>query len=351
LSFKKVFELLKETFSEWSKDNAPRLAAALAYYTVFSLPPLLLIVIAIAGLAFGAQAVQGQIVNQIQGLVGQTGAEAIQTMIAGAAIQGPGTGIIATILGLGALLFGATGVFGQLQGSLNTVWEVTPRPNRGIWGFIQDRFLSFSMVLGVGFLLLVSLVISAALSAIGEGLKNLFPQFMALVQVFNFLFSFGLITLLFAMMYKFLPDAKIAWKDVWIGAAITALLFTVGRFLLGLYLGNSNVISTYGAAGSLVLILLWIYYSAQILLLGAEFTQVYARRYGSYITEENKPAPAPQPVTATAEPTPAPNLRPGPAHPKRPGNLESSPEYIIGMLGFILGAILGAIFGTRERKS
>jgi membrane protein len=278
---KAMFELLKKTFAEWNEDKAPRLAAALAYYTVFSLAPLLIIVIAISGLVFGREAAQGQIVGQIQGLVGEQGAQVIQTMIEGA--SKPSASILATIIGLATLLLGAGGLFGQLQDALNTIWEVQPKPGRGIFGMLQTRFLSFTLVVGTGFLLLVSLVLSAALQAFSGYLGGLFPNAGIVLQIVNILLSFAVITLLFAMIYKVLPDVKIAWSDVWIGAVATALLFTIGKFLIELYLGRSSTASTFGAAGSLVVLLLWVYYAAQILLLGAEFTQVYANQYGSHV--------------------------------------------------------------------
>jgi membrane protein len=277
---REIFQLFKEAFDEWNEDKAPRLAAALSYYTVFSLAPLLIVVIAVAGLFWGQEAVQGRLDEQIQGLVGRDGADMIQEIIVNA--RRPQESMVATILGLVTLLLGASGVFGQLQDALNTVWGVQPKP-RNILGTIQDRFVSFTMVLGVGFLLLVSLVISAALAALNNFFLNLLPGAEFLLQVINFIISFGVITLLFALIFKILPDVEIEWRDVGIGAAFTAFMFTIGKTLIGLYLGNSGVASTFGAAGSLVIILLWIYYSAQILLYGAEFTQVYARRYGSHI--------------------------------------------------------------------
>jgi membrane protein len=276
-----IIEIGKETFRDWSEDKAIRLAAALAYYTVVALAPLLIIVLAIAGFVFGKEAAQGQIVEQINALVGQQSGEAIQQIIANA--SQPKSGVVAGIFGIATLLFGASGVFGQLQDGLNTVWEVKPKPDRGVLGILKDRFLSLTMVLGVGFLLLVSLVLSALLSATGDYLKGVLPLPEILLQGLHFFISFVVITLLFAMIFKILPDVEIDWSDVWIGAVITALLFTGGKFLLGLYLGKSNVGSAYGAAGSLIVILIWIYYSSQILFLGAEFTQVYANKYGSLI--------------------------------------------------------------------
>jgi membrane protein len=277
--FKRVLNLFRQTFQEWNEDRVPRLAAALSYYTVFSIAPLLIVVITIASLAFDQAAVTGRLDEQIQGLVGREGADMVQEMIRNA--QRPAESTLATVIGVVTLLLGAAGVFGQLQDALNTVWGVEPKPGNGILKAIKDRFLSFTMVLGVGFLLLVSLVISAVLSGLHNFIAGYLPGAQFILQILNTVISFGVITLLFAMIYKFLPDLNIEWRDVWIGAAFTALLFTIGKLLIGLYLGNSSVASTYGAAGSLVIILLWIFYSAQILLFGAEFTQVYAHQYGS----------------------------------------------------------------------
>jgi membrane protein len=289
MKFNDTTQLFKTTFSEWSEDKAARLAAALAYYTVVALAPLLVIVIAIAGLAFGQEATQGQVVGQIASLVGQQSAEQIQGIIASA--SQPKSGTLATVAGIVTLLFGASGVFGQLQDGMNTIWEVTAKPGRGILGLIKDRFLSLTMVFGVGFLLLVSLALSAALAAVGKFLGELLPLPEVVMLILSFIVSFAVITLLFAMIFKVLPDVKIIWGDVWIGAAMTALLFTVGKILLGLYLGKSSVGSAYGAAGSIIVILIWVYYSAQILFFGAEFTQVYANRYGSHITPDEDAVP------------------------------------------------------------
>ena len=283
------FDMIKESFKGWREDGALDLGAALAYYTIFSLAPLLLIVIAVAGLVWGREAVQGQLVGQLQGVVGPQGSQAIQTMIANAGQHG--SGVIATIIGVATILFGATGVFVQLQSAMDRVWNVEPRPGGGVWSFVRTRLLSFGMVLGIGFLLLVSLVVATAVSAIGTWVTGMVPGAKVLIEVLTFLVSFGIVTLLFAMIFKILPDVKIAWRDVWIGAVVTALLFTVGKFLIGLYLARSSVASTYGAAGSLVVLLLWIYYSSQILFLGAEFTEVYATRYGSRIEPSKHAVP------------------------------------------------------------
>ena len=294
MGLKTSWEMLKQTGLDWVEDKAPQLGAALAFYSVLSVAPLLLIAIAIAGLVFGEEAARGEIVAQIRGMVGEEGAVAIQEMLAHA--RKPGAGILATVFGIATLLFGASGVFGQLQDSLNTIWEVRPKPGGGVWGFIRSRFLSFAMVLGTGFLLLVSLVLSAVLAALGNYLGGLLPGWAAFVQIANLLISFGVVTLLFALIFKLLPDVRIAWKDVWVGAALTAFLFTVGKFLIGLYLAHAGAGSAYGAAGSLVVLVLWIYYSAQILFFGAEFTQVYAKQYGSQIV----PAANAMPVTEEA---------------------------------------------------
>ncbi|MBW4579513.1 MAG: YihY/virulence factor BrkB family protein [Tildeniella nuda ZEHNDER 1965/U140] len=297
---KDVFKLLKDTVTEWQEDKVPLWAAALAYYTVFSLAPLLLIAIAIAGVVFGEDAARGEIVGQIQGLVGKEGATAIQSMIQNANRPGSG-GTIATVVGVVTLMFGASGVFGQLQDALNTIWGVKPKPGQGIKSFLQARFLSFAMVLVIGFLLLVSLVLSAALAAIGTFFNQLLPDVAIVGQLVNFLVSFGFITLLFAAIYKFLPDVNVAWKDLWIGAAATALLFNVGKLLIGVYLGSSGATSTYGAAGSLVVILLWVFYSAQIILFGAEFTQVFAKYRGSEITPSSHAVRLPRATQSSVE--------------------------------------------------
>jgi len=290
-----VVQLIKDTFSEWTEDKVPRLAAALAYYTAFALAPLLLIAIAVAGLVFGHEAATNQIGQQLSGLLGPSAAEAVNAMVQ-ASSANKGGGILASIIGVVTLLFASSGVFGELQDSLNTIWEVQPKPNQGILATLKQRFFSFAMVLGVGFLLLVSLVLSAALGALG-GLVGGDQANQSLVwKAINFVVSFGVTTLLLALIYKILPDAKVQWRDVWVGALVTALLFTLGKAALGWYLGRPGTTSTYGAAGSFVALLLWVYYSAQILFFGAEFTQVYAKAYGSKI----EPAENAIPVTDEA---------------------------------------------------
>lgn len=281
MNFRVLIRLIKESFREWQDDDASTLAAALAYYTSVSLAPLLIIVISIAGAVFGEEAARGEIVSQIQGLVGRNGAELIETAIENA--NQPQVSNFASIISIVILLFGASGVFAQLQKSLNKVWEVEVKSEEGLKNLVRKRLLSFSAILGLGFLLLVSLVISAALSGLNHYLSKLVPGIDFFWQILNFGISFAVITFAFGLMYRYLPDVKISWNDVKIGAIITALLFTVGKFSLGVYLGRGSFGSVYGAAGSLIIILVWVYYSAQILFFGAEFTQVYARRYGSRI--------------------------------------------------------------------
>jgi membrane protein len=276
-----LWSLLRETFAEWQRDKVSRLAAALAYYTTFSLAPVLVIVIAVASFLFEQRTVQTQVINQLQGLLGQNGADLVEEMLTSAQTQEGGLG--ASLISVVLLIVGASGLFIQLQDALNTVWNVAPKPDAGIWVLVRDRLLSFGMVLVIGFLLLVSLLLSAGLSAVSTLFGEAIASWALGWQLLNTAVSFGVITLLFGLIYKILPDAKIAWKDVWIGAAITALLFTLGKTAIGIYLGNSGVTSAYGAAGSFVVLLLWIYYSAQILLFGAEFTQVYAKRFGGDI--------------------------------------------------------------------
>lgn len=310
---KAFWNLLKATATEWNRDGAPRLGAALAYYAIFSLAPLLIIAVAISGSVFGREAATGQIVWQIQGLVGHDTAVAIQAMIDKS--DEPTTNVVTSLVGIVVLLFGASGVFGELQQSLNTIWDVKPKPDRGIWAAIKDKFLSFTMVLGTGFLLLISLVISAGLSALGGLITRMMPGMDILTQIINIVLSFAIITALFALIFKYVPDAHIAWRDVWIGGAVTALLFTVGKALIGFYIGYSSLSSTYGAAASLAVILLWVYYSAQILFFGAEFTQVFANTYGSRIRSQSNgrmthPSVGPQNVM---EDNPEPIITPGKA--------------------------------------
>jgi membrane protein len=281
MPFKELWPVAKETAKDWVDDDAATLAAALAYYALLSLAPLLVISVSVAGWFLGAEAARGQVSGELGSVVGTQAAQGIQAVVASA--EEPKKGIIGAVVGVVTLFLGASGVFGQLQTSLNTIWEVKPRSDRGIMGKVKDRFFSFTMVLGVAFLLLVSLVLSSVLSSLGSVLADTLPGGATVWQVINFGLSFGIVTALFALIYKVIPDAKVEWRDVWFGAAVTALLFAIGKQLLGLYLGKAAVGSSYGAAGSIVALVVWVYYAAQILFVGAEFTQAQARHRGARI--------------------------------------------------------------------
>jgi membrane protein len=272
--------LLKQTFSEWLEDKAPQLGAALAYYTVFSLAPLILVLLAIVGLIFQNDPAGAwrKITEQMSYFLDKSAVDVVQD-IAQKAAQ-PGKGLLATIIGIALALFGASGVFGQLQDALNTIWGVKAKPGRGTWGFLRVRFLSFAMVGGVCFLLLVSLTLESVLKGFSHYVQAALPGGIILATAVYWLFDLAVVILLFAIIFKFLPDAKIQWRDVWIGAALTAIFFAIGKWALSLYLGSGSAASAYGAASSLITLLLWVYYSSQILLFGAEFTQVYACRAG-----------------------------------------------------------------------
>ena len=286
MRWRNFFSLLGEAASESIEDKAMRLSAALAYYAIFSLAPLVIIVISIAGLIFGEEAARGQIAEQIRQLAGDRAAEAIQSLVQSA--SGKTASVFATLLGLVALLFGASGVFGELKDALNTIWGVAVKPGRPLLTLIRDRFLSFTMVLGTGFLLLISLVISAAVAALSTYMRHRLPLPAFVWESLDFVISFGVVALLFAMIFKVLPNVQIGWHDIRIGALGTAFLFTIGKLLIGFYLGTSSIASSYGAAGSAIVILLWVYYSACILFFGAEFTKVYARKYGSGIVPNKR---------------------------------------------------------------
>jgi membrane protein len=285
---------MKQSAASWSDDYAPSMGAALAYYTMFSIAPLLLIVISIAGFVYGEDAARGAIFAQLSGLVGNDGAIAVQGLLK--SVNKPATSIVATVIGLVTLLIGATTVFGELQDALNRIWRAPALIDKGgLWKLLRRRVLAFGMILGIGFLLIVSLLLSAALALIGTWLGPAFAGWEALLHVINFVFSFAVVTVLFAMIYKFMPRVDIAWRDVWLGAAVTALMFSIGKFLIGLYLGKSGVASGFGAAGSLVVLLVWIYYSTQIFLFGAEFTWVYANTRGSRRDDAAPPVMPPAP--------------------------------------------------------
>ena len=296
--------LAVQTVREVIDDDVPSLSAAIAYYTVFSLPPLLVVVVAVAGAVFGADTVQDALLGQASGLVGAEGGAAMRSMIENASSLGTGLG--AKAAGIAALLFGAAGAFGQIQKALNRAWEVE-EVRHGFVGFLVKRFLSFGVVLTIAFLLLVSLVVSAALASVGDIATSAIPSGVAqqVVHVLNAVASLGIITVLFAVMFKILPDAEIAWRDVWVGGFATALLFTIGKTAIGVYLGTADPGSAFGAAGALALILIWIYYSALIVLVGAEFTQVWSVREGRGIRpDDDEDATALHPLAAPRDPAP-----------------------------------------------
>ncbi|VTU39270.1 ribonuclease BN/unknown domain fusion protein [Variovorax sp. PBL-H6] len=280
MNLKHLYELCRQSVSAWVDDYAPSMGAAISYYTIFSLTPLLVIVIAIAGALFGREAAQGQIVEQISGLVGREGATAVEAMLR--SVSEPDKGLIAGLISAVVLLVGATTVFAELQSALDRIWHVPEREKpSGVWAVLRARLLSFGLILGLAFLLIVSLVVSAVLAAFGTWFGGLLPGWELLLHVLNLVISLAIMTLLFAMIFKLMPTATIAWRDVWIGAFVTALLFELGKFGIGLYLGKSGVNESFAAAGSLVLLVAWVYYAAQIFLLGAEFTKVYAHAHGS----------------------------------------------------------------------
>lgn len=279
MTFSELVAIVKEAGAHWVADKAPRLGAALAYYMIFSLAPLLVIIIGVAGLIFGQHSAEGQITAQIDHVVGHAGGEAIRAILDNASQSRQGG--FATILGIMMLVLGAAGVFGQLQDALNTIWEVQPKPGGGVWGWVRCRFLSLSMVLGIAFLLLISLIVSSALAAIGPLLGDWKMSYLG--QLITLLFDLIVISALFALIFKFLPDAEVAWRDVWLGALTTAVLFSLGKFLISLYIGRAGVTSSFGAAGALAALLVWLYYASLIFLFGAELTKAYANRHGSGI--------------------------------------------------------------------
>jgi membrane protein len=295
--------LAKQAAAGWMEDDAPSKGAAIAYYSMFSMAPLLFIMISIAGLFFGAEAVRGVVFEQVADLMGENGAEAVEEMLAH--VSEPKTGLWATAVGVVVLIFGATTVFAQLQAALDAIWEVPDEvakaeKQNAIWTFVKGRLLSFGLVLGLAFLIVVSLLLSAAMSALGKWWGPAFGEWETLAHLFNLAVGFGMLTVVFAAIYKIMPRADIEWRDVWVGAAVTAALFSVGKFLIGLYLGKSDIGSSFGTFGSIIIVMVWVYYSAQIFLLGAEFTWVYAHHSGS---RQQQAAP-------TDEPAPAEPVRP-----------------------------------------
>ncbi len=345
-----LFQLCKRAVTGWVDDFAPSMGAAISYYTVFSLAPLLVIVIAIAGLLFGREAVQGEIVGQLQGLIGREGALVVQGLIKSA--SEPERGLIAGGIGLVVLLVGATTVFAELQSALDRIWHVPAKakPN-GLWSLLRARVLSFGLILGLAFLLMVSLVVSSGISAFGTWTGALMPGWEVLLQGVNMLLSVGITAVLFAMIFKFMPSISIEWRDVWVGGAVTAVLFEAGKFVIGLYLGKSGVDESFQAAGSLVVLLAWVYYAAQIFLLGAEFTKVYADDRGSHSGRAAMKATqaTAQAVAAgtdgVAEPEPVFVHAPVHAPPLRP-----VPEPAVGVVvGLLVGAAVTGAVSARWR--
>lgn len=321
-SFKQWWELVKSAASAWSDDYAPSMGAALSYYTVFSLGPLLLIVISIAGLVFGNEAARGEIFGQLDGLMGADAARGVQGMLE--SVSEPSKGIVASVIGVALLLLGATTVFGELQDAMDRIWRAPARDKTGgVMKLLRTRLLSVGMILGIAFLLMVSLVLGAVISALGKWWGSFFGGWEVLAQVVNLAVGFGLTMAVFAMIYKLMPRVRVEWHDVWIGALVTSLLFTVGKLLIGLYIGKSGVASGFGAAGSLVIVFLWVYYSAQIFLMGAEFTWVYATTFGSMRQQpealEAAAAQAPEIPTRAQDVTPASGQDAVPAAMQVPG--------------------------------
>ena len=353
LTENRVFKLLKATATSWMEDNALRLSAALAYYSIFSIAPLLIIAISVAGLVLGEEAVRGQLDDQLKDYIGAQAAAGVQSMVQSASKKSDGW--LGAIIGFVTLMLGASGVFGQLKDALNTIWEVKAKGGAGVWGFIRARLLNFGMVLVIGFLLLTSLLMTTALAALNGYFESLvgLPPFVG--AVLAFLLSFGVVTTLFAFIFKVLPDAKIEWQHVWIGAVVTALLFELGKFGLGFYLGRESTASSFGAAGSVVLLLLWVYYASCILLFGAEFTQVYARETGHDI----QPAPGAISVTAAERaqqgltPAEAPSAKREPEQPQiiRAAMPPAGPNPAGALLAVVAGSFVIGLLARRRAES
>ncbi len=360
LSPKHLYKLFVKAGKAWVDDFAPSMGAAISYYTVFSLAPLLIIVIAMAGAVFGREAVQGQIVAQISGLIGQEGASLIQGIVASASETDKG--LVAGLISLGVLLIGATTVFAELQSALDRIWHVPEAEKpQGIWAILRARLLSFGLILGLVFLLMVSLAVSTAIAALDTWVNGLFPGWEATLQVVNIVVSMGFTTLLFAMIFKLMPTARIAWRDVWTGAFVTAILFEVGKLLISLYLGKSGVTESFAAAGSLVVLLAWVYYAAQIFLLGAEFTKMYADEHGSLSAAKAVTGTA---ATAVAGiPPEVPPARPARAAPAMPPAVASistttvvrvplqaaKAALISEVIALVMVSVAGAVLSNRRK--
>jgi len=341
------WRLVRDAFKGWSEDYAPSMGAALSYYSVFSLAPLLLIVISIAGLAFGDEVARGEVFAQIRGLMGDASAHAVEDLLA--SLSKPSRGITATLISAGALLIGATTVFGELQDALDRIWRAPTRERSGgLWGLLRSRLLSFGMILGIAFLLVVSLVASAAIAALGRWWSAAFGEWELLLQAVNALVGFGLTTAVFAMIYKLMPRVDVRWHDVWLGAATTALLFTIGRMLIGLYIGKSGIASGFGAAGSVAIIFVWVYYSAQIFLLGAEFTWVYANNFGSLKKTAPGGASTPAPIARSPAAAPAAHGVASAARAEPVEPIAPAPPVALAKLGLTTAVALAAGYGFRK---
>ena len=347
-----VFELIRDTAQGYSQDKGPMLAASLAYYTMFSLAPLIVLTIALVSIFVGQQAVEGRLVAQIEDVVGREAAVVIESIIENASETT--SGITATIISTVLLIAGASGVFTQLKRAINSMWRIAQPPNRGLWALFKTRGLSFLMVLGVGLLLLLSMTISTTLALVSKWLTEISPLLAAVLPLVDFVVSLTIITGCFALIFKFLPDAAVSWQDVGLGAVVTAVLFSLGEYIIGLYLGNWTGGAAYGAASSLLVLLFWIYLSAQILLFGAEFTQIYSNRHGSrvvvkegfiQVTHRRYEAPAnPQPVLPVIEePEPVDDALPLPPSPTRPRQIA------IGLIGLAIGLLLGFLSNFQRR--
>ena len=348
------WHLVTKAVSSWVDDYAPSMGAALAYYTMFSIAPLLLIVIAVAGFVFGPEAARGEILSQLQGLMGNDGAHAVEGLLKSMSQPERSTG--AAITGIVVLLLGATSVFGELQDALDRIWRAPDRvKTSGLWNLLRTRLLSFGMILGIAFLLMVSLVLSAALAAASKWWGPIVGSPAVLLEVVNFVVSFALITVLFAMIYKVMPRVHVAWHDVWIGAGVTALLFTIGKLLIGLYIGNSGIASGFGAAASLVVMLVWVYYSAQIFLLGAEFTWLYAHRAGSR-RGQDMPVTAKQSIATESshagdrDSSQAPGISETRYQLRRRLQAPISRVAVATGIAFLIGAVVGKVTALRRRQ-
>jgi membrane protein len=337
MTAKKLIGIGKGTFKCFGEDKAVRLASSLAYYAMFSIGPLLVIILLLAGAIFGEDTVKQFLHQQISAMMGEKAGGTIDSMMTARHFSGS---IVTTIIGIVTLVFGAAGVFGELQDALNTIWDVKAKPGAGIWAYIRNRFLSLSMVLGLGFLLLISMVLTTAAEAASNGISGMFPIPDFVVSILGAVASFVVVTLFFALLFKYLPDVKVQWRPVWIGALVTAALFTGGKFLLSLYLAKQATSSSYGAAGSVVVILLWIYYASLIMFIGVEFTKVYARETGAAITPNEYAVPADEDASGTKK-----------KKDERPQVEVLPPKTVTPVAAVVAFAVgLGAAFGLRRRR-